>query len=45
MLRKCMDLTHLSGELLAKLNDQAYKAINTSGLDKMLDKRALKNQE
>jgi len=35
------DLSNLSNEVIAKLNDLAYKGINKSKLKKMLDKRAL----
>ena len=35
------NLSNLSNEVIAKLNDLAYKGINKSKLKKMLDKRAL----
>jgi len=43
-LRNIQDLTRLSNEVIAQLNDVAFKAIKQGGLQKMLDKRALKNE-
>ena len=43
-LRKVQDLQALSNEVIAKLNNQAFKAVNTS-LKKMVEKRALQNED
>jgi len=45
VLREAQSLDNLSNVTIAKLNDQAYKAINKGGLQKMLDKRALQNED
>ena len=37
-------MSDLPNEVIAKMNDHADKAVR-SGLSKMLDKRALKNEE
>jgi hypothetical protein len=44
-LRKLTDLSHLTNETIAKLNDLAYKAIKQGGLKKLVDKRALANED
>ena len=44
-LRKLTDLSNLSNETIAKLNDLAYKAIKQGGLKKLVDKRALANED
>ena len=44
-LRKLADLSQLSNETIAKLNDLAYKAIKQGGLKKLVDKRALQNED
>ena len=44
-LRNHTDLSHLSNEVIAKLNDMAYKGLNSGNLKKLLDKRALKNKD
>ncbi len=36
---------NLSNTVIAQLNDVAYKAINSKKLNKLLDKRAIKNEE
>jgi hypothetical protein len=43
-LRKVKDANYLSNELIAQLNDMAYKAIKTGSLNKLLDKRAIQNE-
>ena len=35
----------ISNELVAQLNDVAYKAIRKTGTQKKLDERAIKNEE
>ena len=44
-LRNLTDLSNLSNVVIAKFNDLAYKGINKAGLQKMLDIRAVKNEE
>lgn len=44
LLRQIQDLSRLPNEIIAKLNDSAFKAIQRGGLQKMLDKRALTNE-
>jgi hypothetical protein len=44
MLRQIQDLTHIPNDLIARMNDEAYKAIKQGGFQKMLDKRALQNE-
>jgi hypothetical protein len=44
-LRSFVDLSKLSNESIAKLNDLAYKAIKSKSLNKLVDKRALQNEE
>ena len=44
-LRSLADLSKLSNESIAKLNDLAYKAIKSGGLQKLVDKRALQNED
>ena len=44
-LRKhALNLSQLSNKVIAKLNHQAYKAINKPALKKMLDKRSTQSQ-
>ena len=43
-LRSIQDLSKISNEVIAKLNDMAYKAINKGSLQKMIDKRAMNNE-
>ena len=43
-LRNVKDLKFISNDLVAKLNDMAYKAIKKGNLNKMLDKRAIHNE-
>jgi len=43
-LRNVQDLQNLSNDLIATLNDMAFKAIRNTSLNKMLDKRALNNE-
>jgi hypothetical protein len=38
-------LSNLNNETIAKLNDLAYKAIKHGGLKKLVDKRAIQNEE
>ena len=38
-------MSELPNEVIAKMNDHAFKAIERTGLSKVLDKRALKNAE
>lgn len=45
MLRGVLNLTKISNDTIAKLNDLAYKAINKGSLNKLIDKRALNNQK
>ena len=44
MLRGIQDLSHIPNDLIARMNDEAYKAIKQGGFQKMLDKRALQNE-
>lgn len=44
-LRNITDFSHLSNELIAKLNDLAYSAINKGSLNKLVDKRAIANED
>jgi hypothetical protein len=41
MLRQIQDLTHIPNDLIARMNDEAFKAVKQGGFQKMLDKRAL----
>lgn len=45
VLRGLASLDHLNNETIAKLNDLAFKGIQKGSLQKMLDKRALQNEE
>jgi len=45
ILRGLGDLSRIGNETIAQLNNLAYKAIQKGGLQKMLDKRALQNEE
>lgn len=45
LLRGIQDLSYLPNEVIAQINDVAYKAVQTNQLQKMLDKRALVNEE
>jgi hypothetical protein len=45
LLRGIQDLSHLPNDIIAQINDVAYKAVQTNQLQKMLDKRALVNEE
>lgn len=44
-LRNLKDLSHIPNDIIAKLNDMAYKAIKKGTLNKMLDKRAIANED
>lgn len=43
-LRSIQNLSQLSNEIIAKLNNVAYKGIQSGGLQKLIDKRALNNE-
>lgn len=44
ILRNHNFLGELSNDIIAKLNDHAFKAIKQGGLQKLLDKRAINNE-
>lgn len=44
-LRQMQDLSNISNAVIARLNDLAYKSINKGSLNKMVDKRAIGNQD
>ena len=44
-LRQLKNLSFIPNDLIAKLNDMAYKAIKTGSLNKLLDKRAIANED
>jgi hypothetical protein len=44
-LRNITDFSHISNAIIAKMNDLAFKAVNNSSLQKMVDKRAVANTE
>lgn len=44
-LRDIQNLANLSNEVVAKLNNLAYKGINKQRFNKLLDKRALQNED
>lgn len=44
-LRNLKNLAYVPNDLLAKLNDMAYKGVSEGSLNKLLDKRAIQNEE
>jgi len=44
-LRQVKNLDNIPNEVIARLNDMAYKAINMGSLNKMIDKRAILNED
>jgi hypothetical protein len=44
-LRNVTDFSNIQNNLIANMNDLAYKAINNTSLQKMVDKRAILNEE
>lgn len=44
-LRHVSDFSNIQNNLIAKMNDLAFKAINNGSLQKMVDKRAIANEE
>jgi hypothetical protein len=44
-MRKVVEVHQISNGMIAKLNDLAFKAINKGSLNKMIDKRAIKNED
>lgn len=45
VLRGVWNFDCLSNHVIAQLNDYAYKGIQSNGLQKLIDKRAIQNQE
>lgn len=45
VLRSLTSLDNLNNSVIAQLNDLAYKGIQKTGLQKMVDKRAIANEE
>jgi mannose/fructose/N-acetylgalactosamine-specific phosphotransferase system component IIB len=45
LLRSIQDLSHLDNQVIMQINDIGYAAIQQTQLKKMLDKRALVNEE
>lgn len=44
-LRQLKNLQNIPNDLIARLNDMAFKAIKTGSLNKLLDKRAIANED
>lgn len=44
-LRNVTDFSQINNAMIARLNDVAFKAVNNSSLQKMLDKRAVGNED
>lgn len=44
-LRGVTNFSNISNQIIAKMNDLAFKAVNNSSLQKMIDKRAVANEQ
>tara|TARA_B110000285_G_scaffold141354_1_gene158143 strand:+ start:1408 stop:1752 length:345 start_codon:yes stop_codon:yes gene_type:complete len=44
-LRHVSDFSHIQNSVIAQMNDLAFKARNNGSLQKMVDKRAIANEE
>jgi len=44
-LRKLKDMAHIPNTVIAELNDLAFKAIKSSSLNKLVEKRAIANED